>query len=296
MTDQFYKNNAQGVQDYNSPGTFRQYPIEARDLDGIEGAFKRYTSLPAVKDLREVGLFGVQLIAPHVYRTITDDYLSRFLTSAMNEVEMSQGMILSPTEFFHSVDYVEGMFESNWTGIKLPKFPTTSVMNVSMKFVHTYTTKPFTDYELPASWLALSVYGKLNIIADTGAIGATYDSGGYATAGGYFLAMANYNVQGYRPGAVEVRYKAGFENDRVPAIVADLVLTVASLRLLQDISPIIAPFAAVSVGIDGVSQSASLVPNFLLARISQLEQKRREQQNAITKAYGRTIKMTVLGS
>jgi hypothetical protein len=269
-----------GIEDYNRS---HQYPVLARDEFGVEGAQKRYVPFPTVESFRKIACFGLEKLAPEMYPLLTDDFLETYLTSAITELEMANAVSFTPTEFFQSFDWSDDWL-SNYSPLRLTKWPAFSVLEMKMKAAHSQTTSPIIEWTFPPQWVALRS-NKVNLLADMGVIRTSY-------RGGDGVAYSP-TIQGYtnhRPAAIEVRYKAGFQNGMMPAVVADWIHTVASIRLLSDVTPILFPHSSSSVTIDGVTQSASLPgPQFLALRIQMLEKKQKTIQSAIKGHFGTNI-------
>lgn len=290
MPDNFIGQDFSGIMSY-WPGN--QYPVGAKDLEGREGAHKRFVPLPSVQDLRDVALIGLKRLSPEGYAEITDSFLEHYLLAAMSELEMKYNMCLTPTEFFEAFDYVDGMFSANFLPMKLKWWPSTAVLYVQLKFSHAMSSNNIITYEIPPGWVALQSSGKVNVLADFGVVGVVQKTGDGAIFGG----LLSFLRGPYRPASLEIRYRAGFDNDQVPAALADLVLTLASLRLLADIGPILFPYTSTSVSIDGVTQSTGLPgPSFLMQRIQLLQVKFKQVLAAVRAQYGKTIMTTFIGA
>ena len=83
------------------------------------------------------------------------------------------------------------------------------------------------------------------------------------------------------PGGVRVEYTAGFHEHRVPALLVELIETIASIRALSALGPVLFPHNSTSISIDGTAQSTStLGPAFFAQRLQQLEQQKQEQLDA----------------
>ena len=74
------------------------------------------------------------------------------------------------------------------------------------------------------------------------------------------------------PGGVRVQYTAGFEENKVPIALIELIENMAAYKLLTFVGPLIFPYNSVGISIDGTSQSVSTPgPQFLAQRIKDLE-------------------------
>lgn len=293
MSDQYPLGyNPAGLLPYR--GDYNTYPIHCKsDMETIEGAFKRFLPLPTIHDVRKFALFGLKrLVDQEQLEEIDDAFVAQYLTSAINEIEMSLGMFLSPCEQTLVFDYTEGMFASNFSGMKVKQYPVTDILSVKLKFSHAMNDQPINEFTLPPSWISYR-NRRINVLADLGTIKTTARGGD----GTVFSFMAGYVPQAFRPNMISVEVLTGFPEGRVPAIVVDLVITVASIRLLTDVIPMLFPYSSVNVSIDGVSQAASLPgPNFLLNRVQALQTKRKEQESAIQASMGQQIKVGFIGA
>lgn len=282
------------TQDYKTP--YHTYPIFSTE-GGFEGAQKRYVSLPTPQDLINFGLKGLPKVYPMTNEPITIDDVERYLTSAMSQIEMQLGIDITPVEHFQSFDYVDGMFSNNWTGLKLSRWPATQVLNMRLKFSHTQSNDPLQSYQIPAPWIALR-RNRLNIAINVGALTVTTGTQGSGVGAlGIFGYIYGFARGSYQPAIIEVQYVSGFEPDKLPPMLADLILTQSAIYMLSDIGPLLFPNSSTSVSIDAVSQSAGLPgPQFLLGRIDALKQKRDELEAALKAHFNKSIKTAFIGS
>lgn len=280
------------AQDYQKP--YHTYPILAEEFS-FEGSFKRYTSFPTPKDVYDFVMKGIPKKYPLTGEPILPDDVAPYLESAINEIEMSLGCNLSETTHFHSEDWWEGMFTNNLSGIRLQHWPATKIEKYQLKYPHTNTTQPYQTYTVPPKWIFLR-FNRLNIVASDGSVQVYTDNAGLSTSG-LFTYITGFNRGIYGPGAIEVVYKAGFEQDKLPTMLADLIKTWAGINFLQDILPMMFPQSSVQVGIDSVSQSVGLVVQQLIGeRIKHLKEKKASQSAALQSYYGRQVKMSFIGS
>jgi hypothetical protein len=279
------------TQDYSKP--YHTYPLFSSS-DGYEGSFKIYDSPPTPKDLINYALKGLPKYYPLTNEPITEGDVTRYLTAANNEIQMDLGADIYETIHWQSTDFVDGMFGSNFTGIKLTKWPATKIIAVRFKFAHTQTNTPIQSYLIPAAWVMLR-RNKVNIVPSYG--GMIVQTSADTNAAGVFQYMTGFARGAWHPGIIEVQYASGFDNDRFPALLKDLILTVAAIRLLTDLSPKLFPYSSSSVSLDGISQSASLPgPMFLMKTLELLQQKRDQLTATFNKYFGRTIKMGFIGA
>lgn len=279
------------TQNYEQP--YHTYPIFS-SVDGFEGSMKIYETFPTPQDLIDYGLKGLPKRYPLTGEPITVKDVERYVTSAVSEVQMDLGCDIMPTQHWQSFDFVDGMFSSNFTGLKLSRWPATKVLNVRFKFAHTQTNTPFQSYTLPAAWIALR-RNRITVAPSYG--GMIVQQTADTNAAGVFQYITGFARGAYHPAMIEAQYVAGFDHDMFPAILKDLILTVATIRMLTDIGPKLFPYQSASVSLDGISQSASLPgPAYLLQTIEALKLKRAELTASFTKYFGRTLKMAFVGA
>ena len=274
---------------------FNEYPVFSKDL-GFEGATKRFVSMPTPDEVFQFAFRGLPKVYPLTGEPVTPDVIIPYLNSALTEIEMSLGFNITPVEHTQAFEYIDGCFEANFSGFKLERWPAFRVSRMQLKFPHVTTVSPYQTYTIPPNWITLS-RNKINVVAAFGAIAVSTDVANVAAAGGIFSYITGFARGAYQPSIIEIKYLAGFEDDRLPSVVYDLIQTLAAIRALNDFAPLLFPIAGVNVSIDGVSQSAQLPgPAILSARIAALEKKYLEQSNAVTMNFGRTIKMSFIGA
>lgn len=278
-------------QDYIKP--YHTYPIFSTN-DGYDGSQKLYSTPPTPENLYKKALQGLPKVYPLTGEPIELDDVAPYLTSAYNELVMDLGCDLLETEHFHSADYIAGMFDSNFTGIKLSRWPAFKVLNVKFKFAHTQTNTPIMSYTIPSSWVVLR-RNRINIAPSYG--GMIVQTNAETNAAGVFQYITGFARGNYTPANIEIQYCAGFDSDRFPSLLQDLILTVATIRLLTDFAPKLFPYSATMISLDGISQSAQLPgPMFLQQTLLSLQQKREQLTQAFTKYFGRTVKMSFIGA
>jgi hypothetical protein len=293
---------------------YNTYPVFTGD-DGLsyEGATKRFKTMPTPEDVFRKAMLGLPKRLPMSNEILVPDDAIPFLEAAITEIEMSMNMNITPVDHYQSFDYIDGMFESNFFGMKMERWPTTKVNYIQLKFPHTQTLsvvpgqdpiqnvppntpRAYQTYTIPPGWVALR-RNKVNVVAAFGAVSVHTDTGAIANAGGIFSYITGFGRGSYQPAMIEVSYTAGFEPDKLPSTVYDLIVTLASLRMLEDLFPVLLPYNSVSVSIDGVSQNASInLAQMIMKRIDLLKEQYELKKAAINANFGKTIKLSFLGA
>jgi len=292
---------------------YHGYPVyAAEDGLGFEGAVKRFKTFPTPEDVFKKALLGLPKRLPMSNEELVPDDAAPFLESAITEIEMSTCMNLSPVDHFQSFDYVAGMFESNFFGMNLERWPATRVNRLMLKYPHTQTvavipgqdpqnnppgvSNSYQTYTIPPGWIALR-RGKLNVVAAFGAVTVHTDASAVANAGGIFSYITGFGRGAFQPAMIEAWYTAGYQQDKLPANVWDLIVTLATIRFLEDVFSVLLPYNSVNVSIDGVSQSAGMnLSQMILQRLQLLKDQYAQKKAAINNNFGKTMKFSFIGA
>ena len=292
---------------------YHTYPVfTVEDGLSFEGALKRFKTMPTPDDVFKKAMLGLPKNLTMTNEILTPDDCASHLESAITEIEMSTCMNLSPVDHFQSFSYIEGMFEANFMGNKLERWPATKVNRLMLKFPHTQTIAvipgddtinlptgaphAYQTYTIPSGWVAL-IRNRINVVAAFGAVTVTTDQTAVDNAGGIFSYITGFGRGAYQPAMIECWYTAGFEPDKLPSTVYDLIVTLACVRFLEDIFPTLVPYQSVSVTIDGVSQSANInLPSLIMKRIEFLQAQYAKKIAAINQNFGRTIRLAFIGA
>jgi len=289
---------------------YHTYPVFSQEAS-IEGAVKRFAPMPGPKEVFDYALLGLPKYLPLTQERITPDgfidnagnltsgvAVADFLTSAMVEMEMEMDCNISEVTHIHSEDYIDGMFTNNFQGMRIQRWPATEITQVILKYPHTNTPDEnlFQTYTIPPPWIYLR-RNKVNIIAAIGALSIETSNPSAASAGGIFTYITGFNRGAWQPGTIEIVYKAGFDHDKLPAAVADLVKTWAAHRYLNDISAALFPNNSVSTSIDGISQSVGFdIQRLVEGRLEKLAEKKNDLKRAFKKQFGQQIGYSFIGS
>lgn len=298
------------------------YPVFSQDLM-TEGSFKRFLPMPGPQEVFDYALMGLPKYLPLTQETITPQGfvltqpktmmdgtvrpigtvttsidVADYLTSAVTEIEMDLDCQLSETIHNHDEDYVYDKFRSGFMGTKLTRWPATEILQILLKFPHAKnpTNELYQTYEIPAQWIYLR-RNKVNVVASIGSVTSKRYGGNRAADGGFFAFITGLGRGVYSPGKIEIVYKSGFNSDRLPAVVADMIKTWAARRYLSDVGSVLFPNNSVNVSIDGISQSASYdVQRLVTQRAEELEKKAYEQKRIFKKQFGNTVNMSFIGT
>ena len=274
---------------------YHTYPVRAND-NTIEGSFKRYRPMPTPVEVFNYSMLGLPKVLPITREQMTPELIEPALESAINEIEMSYSCLLSETTLFHPVDYIDGMFFRDYSGTKLPKWPATEIVSVKLKFPHTNTSATFQEYTIPSNWVSLEK-NKVNIIASIGAVSTSNKNPVVSTPAGVFSYITGFHRGAWQPNLLEIGYVAGFKQDKYPAVLYDLIRTIAAKNFMIDVLPALFPSQSVNVSVDGISQGVSYsVPQLISSRIENLKAKQIELSRAFRKEFGKFTSRTYFGA
>lgn len=275
-------------------GIYHEYPVNAQEMSK-EGAVKRYTHMPTPDEVFDYALLGLPKELPMTNERMTPHLVAPYLESAMSEIENKYACNLTPVVHFQSEDNIDGMFYNNYMGIKLLRWPATEVIKVTYKFPHTNTASVYKTYTIPSQWIYLQK-NKINISASVGSVRPNSNTQNVITTGGLFAVVTGMNPGFWQPGVIEVIYKAGFENDRVPCSVAELVKVWAAKRFLANVAPVLFPTSSVNVSVDGIGQNVGYaIQRSLAQRFEYLDKIEKELSASFKSGFGQTMQISYIG-
>lgn len=257
-------------------------PFPFMNSDQEQPSVTRYLSIPTAQSLKETSLFGIPLKSSLTGQTISDASLTDYITKAISRLEHELNMFITPVAFEERHDYDREIWTQQYAWMKLNNSPILNVQSVQLSFGNGTPLPPLVDFPLEFVYVN-GQEGAIRLVpvlgtATSGFVLSSF-SGAQYTA---LLAMGVFNF----PGAVLVKYRAGFEMDKVPAMIAGLIEKIAALMVLSTIGHLIFPYSSVSIGIDGASQGTSLPgPQFLTGRIADLKEQVQQEMDAARNYY-----------
>jgi len=245
----------------------------------------RYESIPTAQSMREKSLFGLPLKSFLTGQEVSDATLERYINEAISQVEHELDLYITPTVFEERHDYSREMQFWSFGYLKINHAPILSVEKYQLTFnngIGVPGSLPLVD--IPLEFIHVQPQeGTVQLVPAQG-----------VTISGFIVSI--YSGLGYHafnsqaitnwPGAVFIRYTAGFEKDKIPALLAGLIENIAAMNFLSTMGPILFPHNSVSISIDGTSQSTgTLGPNFLKGRLDDLGKMIKDQMEAARGYY-----------
>lgn len=232
--------------------------------DGEPG-FTRVGPILDVERFKLEYLFGIPLVAALTGEQVSDQTLHSFIRKGISDFETSVRIAVSPTRIEEKFDY-ERADDIQFGTRRFKRWPVQKVEKLEALWPGRIQGQ---EVAYPTSWAEIE--------PDTGVLRIVPRSGTDVNADTNFLRSTGYqgiNIGRIKhwPGMWKVTYIAGFEHDRVPDIVNDLIGTLAAIKFLSQMGPAIFPVNSFSIGLDGLSQgSANAGPQWLGQRMQDLQ-------------------------
>lgn len=202
--------------------------------------------LISVQQLKENYLFGIDL-SDRQGNPIPDSVFQHQITASVNYLEHKLDIVILKREFverydYRSVDYVEFNF------LQLKKRPVNEFTLLRAMFPN---GKELINY--PKEWYVVeNESAQLQLSPVEGTF-----SGLVVSSGGAYLPLI-YGTRQSWPHLFEATYTAGFDSDKIPAIINEIIGMRAAIRIFDIMGDILfGPLASESVNMDGASVSKS---------------------------------------
>ncbi len=260
------------------------FPVWGKDE--LEPKVSRFSPIPDATIMRKKMLFGIPLRSSLTGEEVDDPTLNSFIAEAISEVEHLLDLYVTPVRFIEKHDYIRQNFTWNYNYLKLNHPNICAVEEVSLSFTNEVegNSQPFVNFPLEH----VNVMPQEATIQLVPAFGTSLS--GFllsAFSGTQFHALRAIGMTNF-PGGVRITYTAGFEKDKLPSVIAALIETIAAMRTLSTLGPIIFPHNSTSISIDSTAQNVStLGPAYLRQRLEELEKQKQEQLDAAKGYYQR---------
>lgn len=260
-------------------------------LDGaIDTSWQRLEPLITPEQLKNRYLFGIPLVSgvkdssTGLRQIMGEEILKDYILGGVSDAEMETSSCIFPVKFLekHPFDRCEyesfGYFSTN-------NRPVYSIDKVSVNPANNSDV-----FNVALDWIetAYMVMGQINIVPLTAAIlgGALVPPSSAGAA--VFLGILAQKP--WVPSFWEIDYTAGYPDGMVPRYVNDLIGVCAAIRALSQLAATYAHFQSASLGIDGMSQSAStLGPQRYMLRIRELEEEKMRKVKLVKRVCGLSI-------
>ena len=244
---------------------------------------ERFAPLPKPEWMKKTVLFGIPLKSALTQQELQDDAIQYYINEAISEVEHILDLYITPVEFHEKHDYDRHGFTWNYNYLKVNHANILHVSALELTFSNS-NIPGFVQFPLEN----VHVMPQEGVVQLVPAFGTSLS--GFllsAFSGTQFNALRAVGMTNF-PGGVRIKYTSGFLEHKVPALLVDLIATIAGLKILSILGPLLFPFNSTSVSTDGVSQSNStLGPAFFRQRIEELSKIKDTQMDAAKGYYQR---------
>lgn len=210
-----------------------------------EAGFLRCEPIISVGQMKTRYLFGADLSSA-TGEQMSEETLQHAINSAISYMEHKLDIIIAPTQFLERYDYRQQDYV-NFNFLQLKKRPVSKLVELKAKFP---TNRELVAY--PEEWYVLEKEsGQIQLSPVEGSF-----SGLIVTHGGAYVPLI-YGARSYWPHLFEVNYIAGFEADKVPVIINEMIGLQAAIRIFEILGDmIIEPgISAETVSLDGATTS-----------------------------------------
>jgi hypothetical protein len=262
--------------------TPKEQPFPYRHVEEIEPKVDRFCPIPTAADIKARKLFGIPLTSSLTGETLADETIEYYIKAAISEIEHMIDINITPVTYFEKHDYRRHNFTWNYNYMKVDHSPILSVEQVELSFSNSTETEGFVQFPLEH----VHVQPQEGVLQLVPAFGTSLS--GFllsAFSGTQYHALRATGITDF-PGGIRVKYTAGFCIDKVPALLTELIETIAALKVLSMLGPIFFPNTSVSIGIDGTSQSTgNMGPRHFSDRMDNLEKMKEAQIDAVKGYY-----------
>ena len=287
----------------NKTKKLTQFPLYVNEQETDSHGLVRYEAIPTPEKLKRKSLFGIPLVSrlTHPPQEISDETLQDYINEAISKIEHVLDIYIKPIAIEEDHDFDKELWRASFAFFKLYHPNVIQIDRVRLRFINripetddglvskdpdTNAHKDGMWLDVPREYIYFKQEGTVQLVP---AYGQTIS--GYivsALSGVQFYALSRTDFTQF-PGALRIKYTCGFEDGRLPAMIAALIEYTAALDILSSLGPLIFPYNSVGVSMDGVSQSSSTAGNlFLKNRMEELRLKRDELMQAAQNYYGRS--------
>jgi len=260
-------------------------PFPERSIDQEPG-FTRYQSLVTPQNMRDQYLFGIPLKSniSGAPQEMTDDTLGTFINRAISLIEHELKINISPVLYQDRYDYNLWDYQK-YNYIQLNHWPVIQVKSIKGKYPNAVD---FIQY--PTEWI--SIYGEFGMMQLTPTNGQI--SQFFLTNDATYIPLL-LGSRAQWPQLWEVTYLSGFPQDKIPAMINDLIGTATAISVLSMVGPVIFPFTSYSIGIDGTSQGVGAPgPMWLQQRMQELKEQYEHLLQTAKHYYNKSLLLGVL--
>jgi hypothetical protein len=261
-------------------------PFPFMNSEQEQPSVTRYLPLPTAQTLKETSLFGIPLKSALTGQTISDNTLNDYIIKAISRLEHELNIFITPVAFEERHDYDREIWTQQYAWIKLNNSPILNCQSVQLSFGNGTPLPPLVEFPLEFVYVN-GQEGAIRLVPVLGTATSGFVLSSFS--GAQFMALMAMGVFNF-PGAVLVKYRAGFEPDKVPAMMSGLIEKMAALMALSALGHLIFPYSSIGIGLDGTSQSVGTPGiQFLTGRIADLKEQVQQELDAARNYYQKKL-------
>lgn len=210
--------------------------------------YQRFDTSLTVPDFKTRFLAGVNLLDPNGLLLIDDNTIQFYINLGISQIEHDLNITLTPTTYTERRDYLVNNYY-NYGFVDLYHQPIIDVTSVKVKYTNQQTL-----IEYPDEWLRkFKEIGYIQVTPTSGAINF-FNIGN----SGYLPQLLG--VASQYPQLFEVTYIAGFEQNKIPYLISQLVGIAAIIPLLTLLNTSIlgVGISGTNISLDGLTQGTNL--------------------------------------
>lgn len=258
-------------------------PFPERSVS-LEPGLSRYEPLMNVERMKSDYLFGIPLKSSLTKQEFSDDSIQRFIVRAISEVEHELLINISPVKYEDRYDYDLWDYQQ-FNFIHLNHWPVLQVESVKGKYPNSVD---FIQY--PNDWV--SIYNEFGILQLTPTNGSLTQF--FLTNDATYIPLL-LGGRAKWPQLWQITYTSGFDNEKIPAVINELVGLKAALQILSIIQPVLFPFTSYGIGLDGTSQSVGGPgPMLFSERINHLKEEAARLMDVAKRYYNKKLQLGIL--
>jgi hypothetical protein len=285
-----YTNSKKAGMPAVNPQTGATSPAEIFPDAAISASWTRMGPLVEPRTLRAIYLQGLRLISPETRQEVGDEVLEQFIKDSVTttEAEFDGSIYIGPTQLNERYAFDHNEFMSLGY-FSLRQRPVSSVEQLQVVTANGQQIWLVSNDWIDPGYMAKGLIYIIPInVANATAASSANTQGGVGVGGAAFLAMMGLKGP-WVPAYWSITYTVGFPDMRLPGPINQLIAVNACIELLGQLAASNAKHQSHSLGIDGLSQSASHAgPQLYSTRIEQLEKKKAKLIKSIKNYYGMT--------
>lgn len=271
--------------------TIEPFPAHGTDPSEVEPGFLRFLPLPTAQSVKDNQLFGIPLRSALTKQELKDEVIQKMITKAISEIEHTLKLYISPVTIKRERhNYAWNNFYNAFGYIQLNQRPILEIQKLEVAIPSATDNENMVEW--PTQWIKpYNEHGTIQLVPLTGSgsILVTQVSTGAA------FPVRLFNADNF-PQFWAVTYRVGFENDKVPAMLVDLIETMTAIKVLSMLGPVAFPYSSYSINMDGLGQAVSTPgPQWFAGRLKELGDKKEELMAAARSFYELSWAIDVLG-